>query len=260
MRLFVTDLDGTLLNHGKTIEPQDEDAISGLLARGVEVCFASGRSDGDIAFIAGWFDGAIHRISHNGAIVRRKDGALLGTETFELDTAAAIDELVHRYEGLVVFTGDREGEVWLRESDARTRPYEERLYVRVRVRDGAPNDIGRTLVPGKFSIFGETDLLRRVERDVMERFGGSVDSFRSDVDCVDFMPKGVSKGTGLERLLAAIGGAPERTACVGDSHNDIAMLAMTPFGFAMSHAHADVRRSAAHGATSVADVVARLGW
>ncbi len=44
-KLFVTDLDGTLLNDIRQIAPQDLAALAGLRRAGVQIAFATGRSD-----------------------------------------------------------------------------------------------------------------------------------------------------------------------------------------------------------------------
>ena len=50
---------------------------------------------------------------------------------------------------------------------------------------------------------------------------------------VDFTVKGVNKGSGIARMGEMLGVAPSAMACVGDSYNDLPMLA----GLRPAHRH-----------------------
>lgn len=258
MRLFVTDLDGTLLNEKLQLDPENERAIRSLKESGIEICFASGRSDGDIVHIANWLGGGIHRISNNGAVVRTKDGRTIANTAFDAALAKEMSRTLYEHEESTILTFDDEGGVYVPCFTERSAPFVERMYVPVTERSTLLADIGEKLLPGKFSAFGEMKKLEALQRTMVRLYGNSIDTYKSDVDCIDFMPRGVDKGKGLAALLAELGLSAEQTACVGDSQNDISMLVMTNNSFAMSHANSDVRASAAASAVSVAEAVDKL--
>jgi hypothetical protein len=59
--------------------------------------------------------------------------------------------------------------------------------------------------------------------------------------CLMASPAGVTKGTSLEALREHLGVAETDTMAVGDSHNDVEMLAWAAHGVAMGQAPASVR-------------------
>ena len=78
---------------------------------------------------------------------------------------------------------------------------------------------------------------RQVVGDLMDVVGSGEGYF--DVVC-----PGVSKATGLMRLMERWGIAPEECVAFGDSDNDLEMLRMAGIGYAMRNAPANVREVA----------------
>ncbi|WP_269140690.1 HAD family hydrolase [Radiobacillus kanasensis] len=72
IKLFVSDLDGTLLEEDKRVSEENQKQIKKLIANGVEFAIATGRSDRDIVKLMGDMDITGHRVSQNGAFVFNK--------------------------------------------------------------------------------------------------------------------------------------------------------------------------------------------
>lgn len=51
IKLFATDLDGTLLKDHQYVEKENQLAIQSLYNRGIEIAFATGRTDQDIVYL-----------------------------------------------------------------------------------------------------------------------------------------------------------------------------------------------------------------
>ncbi len=75
--------------------------------------------------------------------------------------------------------------------------------------------------------------------------------FESELDFVDrkggyfeIMPKGYSKASAMRILAETLGISMDQTAAVGDSGNDISMLACARFGIAMGNAEDEVKAAA----------------
>lgn len=58
------------------------------------------------------------------------------------------------------------------------------------------------------------------------------------------LPAGVTKGTGLAAMLAAMNLSPHNTVAVGDAENDLALFGVAEIGVAVSNAVSSVRRCA----------------
>ncbi|MFH5836850.1 Cof-type HAD-IIB family hydrolase [Proteiniclasticum sp. C24MP] len=74
MKLFVTDLDGTLLNSDHKLSEYSMNAIKTAMEKGIPVCIATGRSYNDILEIISDLEVKPYIISSNGASVYHADG------------------------------------------------------------------------------------------------------------------------------------------------------------------------------------------
>ena len=82
IKLFVSDLDGTLLNHYRRIDPETVRAIRDLQSSGVICTLATGRLDLATRFFARQLGIDAPIISCNGAITRNLDTGTLISQNF----------------------------------------------------------------------------------------------------------------------------------------------------------------------------------
>jgi len=74
MKLFVTDLDGTLLASDHTLSPYSLASLNSAMENGLPVCIATGRSYSDILEIIKDFKIRPYIISSNGASIYDNNG------------------------------------------------------------------------------------------------------------------------------------------------------------------------------------------
>ncbi len=75
---------------------------------------------------------------------------------------------------------------------------------------------------------------------------GNYDFIRSERELYEILPKGVSKGSVLQKLAELLGIEMRHTIAVGDYNNDIAMLRVAGHSFAVANAVDEVRAVADH--------------
>lgn len=198
----------------------------------------------------------VHSISQNGAFVYTAGGTPIARNAFDPVLQRRLIEAGERTTFLNLLCAP---DYYFVE---RMTPHGEaigsRLMAPLRVIEDARERLGRDLVSAKMSFFGEPDELREFMAELKAEHGERIDAYISDIDCMDVMPSGVSKGTGLRSLLDVLGIASDEAVCIGDSFNDLSMFAATPHSYAMAGSHADVRAKAAHVTTSVAEVIAQV--
>jgi HAD superfamily hydrolase (TIGR01484 family) len=85
IKMFVSDIDGTMMQHGGIIDKEDVQALRRMAEEGVILCFASGRLDNEIAALMKDIGTNFHRISVNGVFVYTHDNEQLLNASFELD-------------------------------------------------------------------------------------------------------------------------------------------------------------------------------
>lgn len=111
----------------------------------------------------------------------------------------------------------------------------------------------------------DPDRFDRRAVDVVEELG--LDTLISDNRYFDVLPKGVSKGPSLLRLLAHLGVRNERTLVAGDTLNDLSMLALglpavavgnsEPALLAELEGHDHVHLADGHGVAGIAEAIVR---
>lgn len=238
IRMVVTDMDGTLLNSRHEVNPRFFELYHRLKARGVELVAASGRQYHSMADKLAPIRDEIVFIAENGALVRHREETLLTTP----------------------LPGEHIGEILERASRIRqAHPVlcaSSSAYV-----DGASDDF-LTLLREYYTDYTITEDLGAVTDPVMkvaiyhwessERF--IYPAFRdleselkvkvSGSHWVDVSHPDAHKGYALSRLMAQRGIGRHQLMVFGDYNNDLEMLSLADYSFAMANAHPNVLRAA----------------
>ncbi|MGD8190798.1 HAD family hydrolase [Brevibacillus ginsengisoli] len=255
MKLFVTDLDGTLLDKGRQVRSSDKQALQEAAAMGIEICLASGRMDVELVKVMREVGGNYHRISQNGAFVTTKDNELLQTETFEPILAKQLIEIASPYD-FATLIGINQTVYTPGETEA-IQAIQQRMFTTFQVDPDIADKFERQ-TPCKLSFFGDITKLRALQAELAQKHGNSVETFISDKDCLDVMPAGVSKGRGLQALMNKLGITSDEVACIGDAFNDVSMFKVARHSFAMGHGPEEVRKAAVQVVDSVAEAIEEL--
>jgi len=256
IRLFVTDLDGTLLDHGKKVSPREREALQRMKDAGLELCIASGRMHSEMVQVMDEIGFAAYSVSQNGAFMHDKNGELLHMQRFPAELAYELYQIARGYELVkLICSGDMN---CLTERSAASDAIQARMFKPFVVRPDAAEALRHDLPACKFSFFGPMELLGHLRQAYEAHFGDRITMYYADHDCLDVMPLGVSKGDALRQLIDRLGLTPHEIACIGDSFNDVSMLELTPHSFAMTWAHMDVKKAAAREEESVAAALAHV--
>lgn len=254
IKLIVSDLDGTLLDHEKNVPQRERDALQRAAEQGIALCLASGRLHEEIEQVARMIGLAPYIISINGAYVFGAGEKLLHKAAFEQKLAGEVLAAAHGFDvGVLACTGDMNlapetNEIVSYVNRRLLKPMTLQPDLAAAIRDGRVSLC-------KFSFFGDMEELKRLQAYVESRLGGRVTTYVTDTDCVDVMPLGVTKGAGLTMLLRELGLRGDEALCIGDSFNDVSMFEVTPHSFAMAGSDPLVRRAARYEAARVADAV-----
>ncbi|CQR47214.1 HMP-PP phosphatase [Paraliobacillus sp. PM-2] len=256
IKLFATDLDGTLLQNYSTILEEDKQAIQLLHDHNVELAIATGRADNEIQEIYRQLALNGHRVSQNGSFVHNSNNHLLLEQTFPNHISQALFHAIEE-NGINYLISTAE-QTLLKEKTPFFKKYEDVFFFPLVEHREFDTEIGNSIIPSKFMIVGETHEITTVQKQLDQQFNGEVESYLSDPGCVDIVPKGINKGNALTQLLETIEIKPEEIAVIGDSFNDISMLQMTPHSYAISTADPEVKQHAAHIVDHVHQAVSDL--
>ncbi|MBD2870529.1 Cof-type HAD-IIB family hydrolase [Paenibacillus arenilitoris] len=256
IKLIASDLDGTLLDASKQINDRDRAAVARAIGEGLELCIASGRMYAEINAFMRPFKGRYHAVGQNGATVYHKDLRLLASSDFE---PALSSRLLQATRGIVRFIQCADDSLYVTERSSASLSYESRiLSACTERRDLEAVLAGDELRCCKISFFGELARLNALAAELNSRFEGRIETFISDKDCLDVMPRSVSKGAGLSRLIRELGFRRDEVACIGDSFNDLPMFALTEHSYAMRDSRDEIRSRANHIIPSVADAIEQI--
>lgn len=255
-KLFVTDLDGTLLRSDQTIHPRDLEALEAARERGVLVTLATGRLAGRTHPVARQLGltlpivcadgclvacGATQRVLRCQALPRALIDAVLRA-CAEHDVASFVftDEVIHSSERGRVHHAYLQG--W--SQSITTHVDLATGYAEVCAAMSAfPDGMTTALLA-----IGTADRIAAIEhalRDYREladftNYDGGVGQI------LRIVLKGASKGAAVAELARELGIAREQIAVAGDWWNDVSMFAFAGTSFAMPHAPAGVRAQATH--------------
>lgn len=253
IKMFVSDIDGTMMQHGGIIDAQDVAALKSLANQNVLLCFASGRLDNEIAELMNEVNINFHRISVNGVFVYTHENKQLLSATF--DSSILPDLLsITNATPFLRYVSD-EHHYYIEEKTPFIHELEQQVKMTSIEEPDLLTKIDTTIFPNKISVGGTKDDLMRLQKQIDETFHGKVSTFISAEQCLDIMPPNISKGSAISVLLKEFNIQPEEIACIGDSYNDIPMFELTPHSFAMAGADNDVKQHAAHVVSSVKDAI-----
>ncbi|MDQ2781763.1 HAD family hydrolase [Lapillicoccus sp.] len=240
-RLVALDLDGTTIDHAGVLSPLVADAVTAVVAAGLHVVIATGRSivaTTPIVAALGLTSG--YAVCSNGAVTIRLDPGqergyqIVDTVTFDPRPALSL----------------------LRAAAPEALVAVEDLGVGFKVSAPFPDgELGgeQVVVDWEDLVSGPVTrvTLRRPEAtsedfmELVERVGLHGVSYAVGWTAwLDINPEGVSKGSALELVRRRLGVEPADTVAVGDQRNDLEMLAWAARGVAMGQAPAEVKAAA----------------
>lgn len=269
--LYVSDLDGTLLQPDATLSGNARDAIHELLDRDVLFTLASARSAVSMRELLGPLPIALPTVGFNGGTISNwQTGETLRRASMASDVARHIVGVAQR-EGLSPFVStsgqtDRLSYVnsinggmdWF--IDERNRAGDARL--------GQVDSLDPVLSDEVLctTIIGEFELLTRLRDEIFEAIGESArpqlyrNPYGPDWDWLTFNGPKATKAHGIDGLIELAELDPETNVVVfGDALNDLEMFARADHAVAPANAHPELLAAADEviGANATDAVV---GW
>ncbi len=247
-KLICMDLDETLLTSDKTISPRTLDALNRAVAAGNYIALTSGRSipgcelvsksyglDGKNCYILGFQGGILFEQETKKVIFRHslaEDFAIrLMNQLFEEGYYAQTYDDSH-----ILSPYDCEA---LAHYNSITKE-EVRFFSSTEELRGTPH-------PKIIVIDYENhDRLEDFRLRHLEEFQDFFEVTFSSPCYLEYTPKGVHKGAGMQELASYLGLSMEDTIAIGDERNDITMISMAGIGVAMANARTEAKEVASY--------------
>ena len=248
--LYVSDLDGTLLNKQDRINPESIRIINDLVSKGMLFTYATARSLSSASVVTQGLSTDIPVIVYNGAfILHPATGEILSREGFQKEEMKEIIEVMDRFDisPLVYsFVEDVEKVSWIvsREDEGIQR------YLNLRKGDRRlrPVSSREELYKGDmfyFTCIGEKDALQPVY-DILARDGRfrctiQQELYRPEYWC-EIMPARATKAEAIRKLKEIR--RCDRVISFGDAINDIPMFEISDECYAVENAVDELKKIA----------------
>lgn len=244
-RLIAMDLDGTLNNDSKAVDPPTREAILAAQRRGVRVLLASARPlpglyrERDLLDLPAWH--GLLMAYNGGTIVDAATGGVLSATTMDMEDARRVLRALEALpvtpildDGKVFYVTDRNGYMVGYEcANNRMNCVE------------TPNlaDFLR-FAPCKILMSVQPEAIRAVQRQIARQLPPALTVVQTAPFYLEVIPAAINKGVGLCAACDAIGIDVGEAIAFGDSENDIEMLRTAGVGVAMGNADQAVRDAA----------------
>ena len=248
--LYVTDLDGTLLNRQDCISPFSISVINGLVENGMLFTYATARSLVSASKVTRGLSARIPVIAYNGAfILQPSTGEILAREGFTREERQHVREVLDRYgiSPLVYSFVDGDEKVsWIPEHENEGI----RRYLSLRQGDRRLRAVSdaEALYAGEmfyFTCIGGKEELQPVyelfARDGRYRCTMQQELYRPEYWC-EIMPALASKANAIRKLKEMWGCT--RVISFGDAVNDLPMFEISDECYAVSNAVAELKAAA----------------
>ena len=249
--LFVSDLDGTLLNKKAQLTETSKEIISGLINEGMLFTVATARSQSAIKYLSS-LDVRIPSIHLNGVLIYDHSKRSY-IDCVSMDTATAQEIIrILKYFDRMSFVYKFDSDCGINVAFERLTNEVERNFFEVRknedyksfqqVSDITATDDEKVIY---FTMVDEYERLRPIYEEVCRLPKAKATLYSdnySDMYFLEIFSADATKASGVLKLKEMLGA--ERVITFGDNLNDLEMLRASDYGIAVGDAVAEVRQKA----------------
>lgn len=233
IKLFVTDLDGTLLNRRHEISEANRLAVRRAVERGVVATIATGRMYASALPYAKRLEVDVPIITYNGALIKSAAGEVWFEKCLAPETVADVYALCRR-NGWYVQTY-KDDTLYFAARDARAHRYETAAGIKGEaVGDALYKMTAR--VPKMLLITEGGAQSDAYVEEIKKALGARVFATKSNPEYIEIVHPDVNKAAALSVLMERLDLTRAQVMAIGDSNNDLPMLKAAGLSVAMGNA------------------------
>jgi Cof subfamily protein (haloacid dehalogenase superfamily) len=242
-KMFVTDLDDTLLSSDSTISRKNKDALKYMYDRGIKIVIASGRITLSIKrYINELKANGIeveHIIAYNGALtLETSNYSIIDKRIVNTQLCKEIIELARENEIVVqVYVNDY---VYVEVMNSYVDGYMKIDGIKVLKVDDLIKLVEENRGSFKLLLNDNNDRLQIIKDNLQKKYVGELDIFFSKECYLEMVNIETNKGLALRRLAGTLGIDMSEVIAVGDGQNDRAMIEYAGLGCLMINGEKDI--------------------
>lgn len=241
IKLVVTDMDGTLLNSKHEVSPLFFELFKALKKHNILFVAASGRPYYSIIEKLHTIKDDIIIVAENGGIVIEQDKLLLSTPIAQ-DNLLTIESLVNSNNQIHPVYCTQSKAYFSHDSSDNFIETLKEYYPKFSLINSI-NDITEEII--KIALYHADDSEKHIY-PLFDKFETDYEIKVSAKNWVDISDKLANKGHAINILQNNYSITPDETLIFGDYNNDIEMLKLATYSFAMENAHENVIKTANH--------------
>ena len=244
VKMVVTDMDGTLLNSNHEVSDRFFELFNELKKRGILFVAASGRQYNSILDKLYTIKDDIVVVAENGGYVMRKEVELLSTQ-LPKDQRNKVLTVLDSVENIHPVLCGKQNAFLTGDSDTFADLLKQYYSAFEIVEDLSQVDAEIL----KVAIY-HFESSERFIYPAVKHLEGDLKVKVSGENWVDISSVNANKGYALKKLQALYQIKPEETMVFGDYNNDLEMLALGKYSYAMANAHPNVKKVAKYQTVS----------
>ena len=250
IRLFLADVDGTLVTNDKVLTDRAIAAVAKLKDAGILFAITSGRPPRGMSMLIEPLQLTTPIAAFNGGVYVHPDMSVIEQQVIPDDVTPTVIELLAAHNlDVWIYRG---ADWFIRDPKA---PHVARETWTVKF-DATVTGNFASISDGVAKVTGVSDDYDAVQKGVdavRERFGDHVSAARSQPYYADVTNPHANKGEVAKYLSQAYQIPPEQIATIGDQPNDVLMFAHSGLSIAMGNASHEVQEAARRVTTSNED-------
>ncbi|MEM7380851.1 MAG: HAD family hydrolase [Bacteroidota bacterium] len=238
IKMVVTDMDGTLLNSNHEVSPRFFELFDILRQKGVLFVAASGRQYNSIIDKLDPIKDELIVIAENGGFAMQNSLEII-SNPLDFGVPQGLLGILEPLEDThpVLCAKDN---AYLQKSSIEFLEKLKEYYTEYQVLEDLKDFEGEVM---KIAVY-HAESSERFIYPAVKHLEGSLKVKVSGANWVDLSHKNAHKGFALEKIQKQYGISSEETMVFGDYNNDLEMLALADYSFAMANAHPNVLEAA----------------
>ncbi|WML35269.1 Cof-type HAD-IIB family hydrolase [Clostridium sp. OS1-26] len=249
-KIIAVDMDGTLLNDDKHITDINLDMISKAVNEGVKFVISSGRIPSGLKFYGNTVSKKQPMICCNGAIILDENKEIIYSKSIDKKSILRVIDVIrekkdtyfHFYDESAIYSEQFRFATERFYNFNREIDREFRVEIRLvpdakEVVEKAEFDINKIVV-----IDDDIEYLDELRKRIDGIIG--IETTKSEINNIEILSKGVSKGNALKILANDYGIPIEECIAIGNDENDISMIDCAGLGVAVNNARDSIKRYA----------------